>query len=347
MLGYKSNSSIALLLLWLVYCHGQRLANPTFLWKLNLDDSQTRSLQKGNAVVASQDGEHIFATAADGSLHIINSKNAAQPITTVFEPPKVDGTISECSSGVAVVNDGAVNSYLVYAVINGLDSTVFGVNLDGTLKWQVDVEGEIVGTPVVSANAVYITRNVDAADGYLSVLLLTDDKAELTASLTPTEGNAPLGPPTLSFENGEDAVAVAESWEDGYGSQGNVYIVVPSNQYDNLDGKGNESYEMFHATSWPFSAVTKPIMAGSSLWLGATASSIGGWQAKDIGKVLEGRKENIDPQWELQLDPSELNENQRKSQIQAFGRNWNPGIWNRSLTSCRFCSFDDYSGNLR
>jgi hypothetical protein len=309
----KNNSSLALLLLWLTYCHGQLLASPGFLWKFNLDDSKPRTLQKGNAVVASQDGDHIFATASDGSLHIINRKNIDPPITTVFEPPAIDGTVSECYSGVSVVNDGTETSYLVYAVINGNDSAVFAVNLDGSLKWQIAVEGKIVGTPVVSESAVYITHNVDDATGYLSVLLLTDNQPELTASLAPAQGNAPLGPPTLSLETGEDVVAVAESWDAGYGMQGNVYIVVPSSQYDNLDGKGNESYDMFHASSWPFSAVTRPVMAGSSLWLGAGASNIGGWQEKDISKVLEGKKEDIDPRWEMQLDPSESDANQRKS----------------------------------
>eukprot|EP00980_Cylindrotheca_fusiformis_P030412 scaffold24788_cov117-Cylindrotheca_fusiformis.AAC.4 len=312
MVACKSKSSILLLWLWLAQCQGQLLERPEFLWRIKLDDSKTRTLQKGNAVVASQDGEHIFATTADGSLHIINNKNVEPPIITVFEPPAIDGAALECSSGVVIVNDGVDNSYLVYAVTHGNNSTIFAVDFNGSLKWQVVVEGQIVGTPVVSERAVYFSRNTDVDKGFLSVLLLTNDQPELAASLSPTEGSAPLGPPSLSIVDGEDAVTVAESWDQGYGDQGNVYIILPSNDYDRREGRGNESYEMLHVSSWPYSSVTKPIMMGSSLWLAAAGSNIGGWDEREISRVIEGRRDDVDPSWERQLDVSEVDEEQRK-----------------------------------
>jgi len=302
---------LALWLLWLcTYCHAQLLPQPRFLWSINLDDTnKSHSLKKGNGVVASQDGDHIFATASNGSLHIVSRSNLSPLETIIFRPPTATGT-SECSSKPVLVFDGTSNAYAIYSVVNGNESTIFGVSFDGKLKWQVMVDGQIMGTPAVSSNAIYVSHNVDATTGYLSVLLFDSenqndhtDAPVLTATLAPTEGNAPLGPPSLDLENTlQDVVAVAESWDQGYASQGNLYLLVFSEEYDQFNGRGNESYRMQHVSSWPFSASARPLVVSSSVWLGASGALIGGWQQKDVFKLLTGQRENINPKWTLQFD---------------------------------------------
>ncbi|CAJ1950732.1 unnamed protein product [Cylindrotheca closterium] len=218
------------------------------------------------------------------------------------------GSISECSSKPVLVLDGTSNAYVVYSVVNGNKSTVFAVTFDGNLKWQVIVDGQIMGTPAVSNKAIYISHNVDSTTGYLSVLLFNSennndmDVPVLTATLAPTQGNAPLGPLSLDPESGQDVVAVAEWWDQGYGSKGNLYFLVFSEDYNQFGGRGNESYTMQHVSSWPFSASARPLVVDSSVWLGASGANIGGWQQKDISKVLTGERENVNPKWVLQLD---------------------------------------------
>jgi hypothetical protein len=288
------------------------LAAPNYLWSFNLDGQvKPRSLQKGNAVVASQDGVHIFATTSDGSLHIINRNNVSPPITTLFEPSTVGNGSNSCHSGISVVNDGTENTYLVYAVVGASESRVFAVDMIGILKWEVSVEGKIIGTPLVSDKAIYISRNTEDS-GFISILLLTDGAPELTASLEPTKGKAPLGPLTLSSTDGMDMVAVAESWEDGYGTTGNIYTIIESDNYETLGGKGEDSYNILHVSSWPYSAVTRPVVMNSALWLAGAASNIAGWREKDISKVLAGKKEDVWPKWEAQLSVSQVDEDQRK-----------------------------------
>ncbi|CAJ1968653.1 unnamed protein product [Cylindrotheca closterium] len=318
-------SKVVLLLtlwsLWLcTYCHAQLSPQPRFLWSLNLDDTnQSHSLKKGNGVVASQDGVHIVATTSNGSLHIVRRSNLCLLETTIFRPPIATGSIFQCSSKPVLVHDGTSNAYVVYSVVKGNESAVFGVNFDGSLKWQVIVDGQIIGTPAVSNKAIYISHNVDSTTGYLSVLLFdseqNDDRAGvpvLTATLAPTQGNAPLGPPSLDLESGHDIVAVAEWWDQGYGSKGNLYLLVYSEEYNRFSGRGNESYTMQHISSWPFSASARPLVVDSSIWLGASGANIGGWQQKDISKVLTGERENVNPKWDLQLDTKTSDAGQRR-----------------------------------
>ena len=300
---------LPLLLLSLTSCNGELLGEPKVLFTFNLDAETPRTLSKGNAVVASQDSIHIFATASDGSLHIINRNNVSPPITTVFEPAEVAGTDTKCNSGMIVLNDDG--EYVLYAVVNGNDSRLFAVDVTGDLIWKVDVEGKIVGTPVVYEDKIYVSRKVDDETGYLSVFFMNGKSSppELAASLTPADGSAPLGPPALS-ETG--VVAVAESWDDGYREEGSIHLLLPSKRYDELGGQGNEAYQMILASSWPFSAVTKPVIAGGAIWLGATGANLAGWQQKDITNVLAGKKQNINPKWTVQLPTSQSDASQRK-----------------------------------
>lgn len=296
---------IKLILLALPFCIADHLAEPILKYSFNLG----RSIGKGNAVIASDDEVHVFVTATDGSLHIIDNSNVSPPITTIFEPAAVEGTETECQSGMVVLDEDG--QYLIYAVINGDNSRLLAVDITGDLLWEVSVEGKAVGTPVVSGNFIYVSANTDDETGYLNVFLFNGKTAapDFAASMEPSNGAAPLGPPTVSQEG---VVAVAESWEGGYAEEGAVYFLMPSKKFDKLGGLGEAAYEMFLATTWPVSSVTKPIVANDELWLGGTAGNFAGWQQNDIANVLLGKKEDIDPSWSVEFTPSASDAMKRK-----------------------------------
>jgi hypothetical protein len=336
------------------------LSEPNLRWKFTLEGASKglfgRNLRKGNAVVADpKDGSTLFVTADDGSFHIVKGGdgNETQPTSTVFEPESIAGRYTECRSGVTIVEEQknttgeTTTTYLVYAVVdtpvasnvryddNGdiqgdvaiVSSRVMAVNLDGSLRWSVNVAGIVVGTPVASGTAIYLSHNVEGK-GYLSVILTTtEDAPELTASLAPEDRDGPFGPPSAvvlssqnaaaandnNNQNAKDVVAVAESWGDGYTEDGSIYILVPSAEFEDWGGRGNESYELRLVSDWPFSAVARPLLSGTSLYMGGTGSQIAGWAGnRDISGVLEGRDTNADPRWSVQLEPSERNASQRE-----------------------------------
>jgi hypothetical protein len=352
---------VSLLLVTQQVAFANLLSEPNLRWKFTLEGASKglfgRNLRKGNAVVADpKDGSTLFVTADDGSLHIVKGDGGETQLTsTVFEPIAVSGRYTECRSGVTIVeeqneneDDTTTTTYLVYAVVdipvatnvryddNGdiqgddvasVSSRVMAVNRDGSLRWSVNVDGIVVGTPVASATAIYLSHNVQGK-GYLSVILTTTgDAPELAASLAPEDRDGPFGPPSAvvlssqnagagannNNQNANDVVAVAESWGDGYTEDGSIYVLVPSAEFEDWGGRGNESYELRLVSDWPFSAVTRPLLSGTSLYMGATGSQIAGWAGnRDISGVLEGKDTNADPRWSVQLEPSERNASQRE-----------------------------------
>ena len=340
---------------------GSLRPQPSVRWQHRLvgaDGLSGRGLRKGNEVVAHKGGHLIFVTADDGSLHILDSRSLENK-SVVFEPVSATGTSTECRSGVSQVEDKeGKTQYLVYAVIdtpvvsgvevrNGelqanlgvqVSSRVLGVNLDGTLRWSLPLEGIISGTPLVGTNGtIYVSHNVetesfggrsDSRIGYVSVVLVNDDGVpEVTASLSDA-GNAPFGPPSLvsvpqgeggpgeiSFETA-DYVAVAESWNYGYSAEGGVHLLMPSEQYDVLNGKGTDSYKLILAAFWPYSTVTRPTLSptGESLWMNGYSSTIGGWtENRGLSNVISGRDDEVFPRWTVTFQASERNASQRKS----------------------------------
>ena len=344
--------------------HAELLPQPNVRWTHRLDGAgglSGRGLRKGNEVVAHKGGNLIFITADDGSLHILDNRSMDSG-GIVYEPKTVTGTYTECRSGVSQVEDkDGKTQYLLYAVIdtpivsgveirNGelqasssvqVSSRVIAVNLDGTLRWSVPVEGIIAGKPLVGSDGtIYISHNVendsssgqsDSRMGYLSVILeFADDQAEITASLSEA-GNAPFGPLTLvsaapqggqqgqrpgeaSFDT-VDYVAVAESWDYGYRAAGGVHMLFRTAQYDDLNGQGTESYELRNAAFWPYSTVTRPTLSstGESLWMNGHSSTVGGWtDNRDLSDVISGRNEAIFPRWTVAFQASERNASQRE-----------------------------------
>jgi hypothetical protein len=318
----------------------QLLPEPSVRWShtLGTETSIGRGLRKGNAVVAHKDGQMVFATADDGSLHILRPESFDGSINLdnyiSFEPPAVQGKSTVCRSGVVSVDkdeEAEKPEYLVYAVIDTIEevgegttsSRLLAVNLDGTLRWSLDVDGVIQGTPVVGQNgqAVYVVHNA-VDEGKLSVVLINDDAPTITASMFSEENeNAPFGPPShaIGFDNnrgGEhDIIAIAESWGEGFLQEGSIHLLVPSDRFADTGGVGEESYELLFASGYPFSAVARPALSadGASLWIAAQSSNIAGWTGnQDLSQVLSGRRDDRNPGWATRVQPGTTNFNQRK-----------------------------------
>lgn len=321
----------------------QLLPEPNVRWThtLGAGTSIGRGLRKGNAVVAHAAGQLVFATADDGSLHIMQTQSIDGSITLensiAFEPPAVEGKYTTCRSGVVSVEEdeeAEKPEYLVYAVIDKVEevdsgttsSRLLAVNLDGSLRWSLDVDGVIQGTPVVGQNggAVYVVHNAVGATlpkGKLSVVLINDDAPTITASVSSWNPNAPFGPPShaIGFDSnrgGEhDIIAIAESWGEGYLQQGSIHLLVPSTQFVNNGGVGAESYELRFASAYPFSAVARPALSadGASLWIAAQASNIAAWTGnRDLSDVLSGKQQNRNPRWNTWVEPGTLDVSQRE-----------------------------------
>lgn len=300
---------------------GDLLEEPSQKWVYTLEGA---ALKKGNAVVANKDGNRLFVTADDGSLHILHTDDS--PLTSqVFVPESLSGRSTECRSGVAFVEEedeeGNESSYLVYAVVDTpssgnstqVSSRVIAVNLDGGLRWSLSVDGIVAGTPVPGEMAaiIYISRNVDNK-GYLSVILVSSSIPELTASFE-SEDDAPLSPPGVGEGIDGDVVVVAESWDDGFSEDGGIYFLTASKDFEKDGGRGIDSYEFKLVNDWPFSAVAPPLVQESSFWVGGTGAHLSGWAANDVEKVLEGKKDEAKTKWTFESTPSDEDSLQRKS----------------------------------
>lgn len=119
-------AAACLLLLLASRASANFLNEPQVQWSYTLpqsDDSQERSLRRGNAVVPTQDDSLLFITTQDASLFILQTSDGL-PITDAYEPPAVAGAMTSCQSGVALAEEETGVQYAVYAVIDAPDTNV-------------------------------------------------------------------------------------------------------------------------------------------------------------------------------------------------------------------------------
>jgi hypothetical protein len=292
------------------------LEQPSVRWSKSLQGN----FRKGNAIVSSDDGSQLFVTSSDGTLHFVKTDSPDESI--FFDPPAAAGASQAtiCRSSAAVVKD-----YIVYAVVDsGRRSRILAVNLNATLRWSLDVEGVIAGAPLIgNSGYIYFARNVlweQGSRGFLSVVSVNDDIPEIIASIS-AETEAPFSPPSISSlgtpqtpNGGDDFVVVAEAWENGFAEEGSVYILAQSDQFEALEGRGSESYVLRLASSFPFAVVVPPTLSksGPRVWVAGQSSIVAGWtDDREFGRVLDGRREDIDPTWTTRVRPN-LDFNQRE-----------------------------------
>lgn len=320
----------------------QLLPVPNVRWTYTLSGSSGngaggRSLRAGNAVQAYK--SMVLATAEDGSLHILNPESLDTSI--VFEPPPVTGKYTECRSGIATVEEDG-EEYLVYAVIDALapsssgvglqgfdggdaSSRLLAVNLDGSLRWSLDMDGIVVGTPLVGFNStvIYVSQNVNGTNGlqgHITVISPMNSAANVTASLKSDFSSAPFGPPSITTVQNFDIVAVAESGDDGYSTHGAVYLLLP---FSGPPGK-HAKYTLVLASALPFSSVTPPTLSASglSMWVGGEGSNIAGWTGnRGLGGVVTLQQVNANPLWSTVIPPNPQNISMRKFLSRSFKSN--------------------------
>lgn len=364
------------------------LSQPKVQWTTQIDGSGTlsgRGLRRGNEVFLDDATGILFVTADDGSLHLIDTSNnnnqQQEQSSIVFVPDTVTGTYTESTSaGVTLVRDATTTTesegveYAIYAVVDvpvkagvvtyndlTLDpsrtvpqSRLLAVNLDGSLRWSLDLNGIITGKPVLGGttnNILYVVHNTpinteettdggsgggdDAMSGQISVIRLHSTDPVVTASLAPaTDRNGPLGPPagtTMATVSGQrqDVIVVSEAWNNGYLSVtnnrgGNVYVLKPStNPSDEsttaTTRQGNsDAYEFTLLSDWSLPSVTRPAVTQNAeqIFVGATGANLGGWN--DVSGVVSGEGENLTPAWDLTLEPNKGNASQRKFCFNTF-----------------------------
>lgn len=91
---------------------------PVVQWTYQIPGAGTlsgRGLRRHNSVTPSLGGSSVFATADDGSLHIIKPENLDTSV--VVDPPAEEGAYTECRSGVSVSETNGNVNFVVYAVI--------------------------------------------------------------------------------------------------------------------------------------------------------------------------------------------------------------------------------------
>eukprot|EP00978_Attheya_sp_CCMP212_P010094 scaffold24247_cov54-Attheya_sp.AAC.4 len=115
----RSMIMMCLCLLWMVVGMGESafVAEPERTWSVSVPGSGTlggRSLVRGNAIVASNDGSTLYITTDDGTLVLVDTQSQT---TNTFEPSIIEGSVPECRSGVSLhhYHSGAVR-YAVYVV---------------------------------------------------------------------------------------------------------------------------------------------------------------------------------------------------------------------------------------
>jgi hypothetical protein len=191
-------------------------------------------------------------------------------------------------------------------------SRVLAINMDdGSLKWSVQVPGRIQGDVMVGSRGIYVSHNIGDV-GYLSVIMGDEngDSPVVVATLTfASDRNGPFGPPALQRDSElGDVVIVAESWGQGYSeNRGGLYMLSPSPDYEDSNGRGSESYQLQRISSWPFSSVIPPLVDGSSVFLGAAGGNLGGWNGG-----LSVISEDMEPTWVYQMERNPRNLSQRK-----------------------------------
>lgn len=295
------------------------------------DEIQDRYTEcRSGATVVDKDIQdlHFVTVVADAEEAATNIAPAVQRNITLFGP----GVVKE-DYIIYVVCDSTISSDSIgfNAADNIVSSRVIAVNMDGTLKWSVQVEGKIEGNPVVGKTGIFISHNSNDGIGYLSIIRIDpiNGTGNIVATVSPTAAqpgsvNGPFGPPALqqrpywSYDENEfadDIVIVAESWDEGFSvNQGGLYMLLLSTTGDESSSP-TSGYQLQKISSYSNSAIAPPLVYGNSIFLGSAGGTLAGFtgdRKSDLSVILSGRENEIDPRWQNEVSPSPLNASQRK-----------------------------------
>eukprot|EP00978_Attheya_sp_CCMP212_P048755 scaffold570350_cov63-Attheya_sp.AAC.1 len=172
------NILVRLTITFAILLVSSRAEFPSILWQHDMEGSgsiRDAGIRKGNGVILSKSGD-LWVTDDEGALHIIDGESQN---STVFMPPLLEGRNIDSRSSVVLHEPYDNVRYGIYAIIDiphptsnkTVQSRVLAVNKNGSLRWSLELEGVVSGTPVISAdgNHIYVTHNVNGT-GSLSVL---------------------------------------------------------------------------------------------------------------------------------------------------------------------------------
>ncbi|KAL3919686.1 MAG: hypothetical protein SGILL_003631, partial [Bacillariaceae sp.] len=305
----------------------------------------------GNRLIATADDGslHIVQTAPRvQTLAVFEPPGVVDKFTecrsgaTIVYPELVD--VDSPGESFSSIREGLDEEYVVYAVVDAAvtsnvqfdeagfvqpssnedgsaTSRVMAVTMNGRLKWSVPVPGRIQGDVVVGTAAIYVSHNIRDT-GFVSVIMTDEDQssAEIVATLTSSDDrNGPFTGAALQ-QNSEvevgDVILVAESWGQGYDeTQGGLFMLSPTSDFEDNGGRGNDSYELQRISSWPSSAFAPPLVSGDSVFLGAAGANFAAWtgnQRNDLSGITSGRVDEIDPRFVYQMPTNQRNASQRK-----------------------------------
>ena len=298
-----------------------------------------------------QDGHYIIATTTDSANTNTNNEVAKEEDYIIYAV--IDNTVVP---DVGIFNSGMISSIAGNENNNNnnnfnniVSSRVIAVNMDGTFKWSVEVQGRIEGNPIVGKTGLYVTHN-DNGIGHLSVIRINNNtndgtqttNANIVATVSPPATKpgsvGPLGPPAIqkpeyqydeqseededSLSLVEDVVIVAENWESGFSeSKGGLYMLSLSSSSSSTTtstsapSTSTSAYELVKISSWSYSASAPPLVYGDSIFLGAAGGTLVGYTGDrkyDLSAITSGREKEIWPRWDFQMTPNPRNASQRK-----------------------------------
>jgi len=287
-----------------------------------LNGPSTASLRRGNAIVTSADGQYLFVTSDDGTLHIVHAHHPGvfdrvyDPTSDVLEDA---GWFTFCQSGVSLFHTRDRMRSVVFAVYAVVDlpprnsvhdekSRIIAVDHKGNLLWSRQLSGVAVGTPQISQNGryVYLTHNLSHEQvGRFTALDANNDGVIIFS-----EGNVnirPYGPMTVS-RVGTDKTAVVGAFAAGGDSDDDMDVLyfgeTPDRGYDffgavhkvSVSRRGVITSGVLPQTRW--STATAPTVSedGRRLWISGRDAWIRGVTA-DI-------RESVQMLWKTDLDHS-------------------------------------------
>jgi len=217
-------------------------SSPTFPAYDYYDQPQTQwvgqvsgQIRRNNAVQQSPDCKRLYVTTSNGVLHVLNPTTGA--IIRAHNPkPYQSGWAVESESGVEFYMDGD-SSYLIYGITDvgpqgQRQSRVVALSHPrGALLWtSPPMEGEIAGTPTITAagDLIFLTRNIeDGTVGYFTILdVVTQGTAvfDEASDRYRDQDRAPYGPVGLARNpigiNGNDLAWWAHSTDAGRADSG-------------------------------------------------------------------------------------------------------------------------------
>lgn len=182
-------------------------------------------------------------------------------------------------------------------------SRVIALNPDGSERWIVSLDGEVVGTPAIGLDkdTIYVSHNVpntvDNGENYRGKITLLRDNGGIpiiAAEIFPEDRFGPFGPLTVKTttldDDSSEVVFVAESWGGGYTYNGYVYYLTPS--------RGGYALEVF--SDWGFSSVAAPAVSANAdmLWMAGVGSTVGGWAGDSFTSVFASGGPPAEPNWQ-------------------------------------------------